>query len=68
MCHIKRGRWSVLVKSELLSFAGYVALFWMVGSRASKRLGLSESTQVTLGGWLLDNHAYLPHSARFTAE
>jgi uncharacterized membrane protein YbhN (UPF0104 family) len=35
---------------ELLSFAGYVALFWMVGSRASKRLGLSESTQVTLGG------------------
>jgi putative heme transporter len=35
---------------ELLSFAGYVALFWMVGSRATKRLGLSESTQVTLGG------------------
>ena len=35
---------------ELLSFAGYVALFWMVGSRATKRLGLRESTQVTLGG------------------
>ena len=35
---------------ELLSFAGYVALFWMVGSRATKRLGFSESTQVTLGG------------------
>ena len=35
---------------ELLSFAGYVALFWMVGSRATERLGLSESTQVTLGG------------------
>jgi putative heme transporter len=35
---------------ELLSFAGYIALFWMVGSRASKRLGFSESTQVTLGG------------------
>ena len=35
---------------ELLSFAGYVALFWMVGSRATGRLGLSESTQVTLGG------------------
>jgi uncharacterized membrane protein YbhN (UPF0104 family) len=35
---------------ELLSFAGYVALFWMVGSRASRRLGFSESTQVTLGG------------------
>ena len=35
---------------ELLSFAGYIALFWMVGSRATKRLGLAESTQVTLGG------------------
>jgi uncharacterized membrane protein YbhN (UPF0104 family) len=35
---------------ELLSFAGYVALFWMVGSRATARLGLNESTQVTLGG------------------
>jgi uncharacterized membrane protein YbhN (UPF0104 family) len=35
---------------ELLSFAGYVALFWMVGSRATQRLGLRESTQVTLGG------------------
>jgi uncharacterized membrane protein YbhN (UPF0104 family) len=35
---------------ELLSFVGYVALFWMVGSRATKRLGLGESTQVTLGG------------------
>src|SRR6476646_11859834 len=35
---------------ELLSFAGYVALFWLVGSRATARLGLRESTQVTLGG------------------
>jgi uncharacterized membrane protein YbhN (UPF0104 family) len=35
---------------ELLSFAGYVALLWLVGSRATKRLGLRESTQVTLGG------------------
>jgi uncharacterized membrane protein YbhN (UPF0104 family) len=35
---------------ELLSFAGYIALFWLVGSRATKRLGLRESTQVTLGG------------------
>ena len=24
-------------------------------------------TQITLGGWLLDNHAFLPQSARFTA-
>jgi uncharacterized membrane protein YbhN (UPF0104 family) len=35
---------------ELLSFAGYVALLWMVGSRATGRLGLRESTEVTLGG------------------
>jgi uncharacterized membrane protein YbhN (UPF0104 family) len=35
---------------ELMSFAGYVALFWMVGSRATGRLGFRESTQVTLGG------------------
>jgi uncharacterized membrane protein YbhN (UPF0104 family) len=35
---------------ELLSFAGYIALFWLVGSRATKRLGLRESTEVTLGG------------------
>ena len=35
---------------ELLSFAGYVALLWMVGSRATSRLGLRESAQVTLGG------------------
>jgi uncharacterized membrane protein YbhN (UPF0104 family) len=35
---------------ELLSFAGYVALLWLVGGRATPRLGLRESTQVTLGG------------------
>ena len=35
---------------ELASFAGYVALLWLVGGRASKRLGLRESTQITLGG------------------
>jgi uncharacterized membrane protein YbhN (UPF0104 family) len=35
---------------ELLSFGGYVLLLWMVGSRASARLGLRESTQITLGG------------------
>ena len=35
---------------ELLSFAGYIALLWMVGSRATPRLDLRESTQVTLGG------------------
>jgi uncharacterized membrane protein YbhN (UPF0104 family) len=35
---------------ELLSFGGYVALLWLVGGRVSSRLGLRESTQVTLGG------------------
>jgi uncharacterized membrane protein YbhN (UPF0104 family) len=35
---------------ELLSFAGYVALLWLVGARATPRLGLRASTQVTLGG------------------
>jgi uncharacterized membrane protein YbhN (UPF0104 family) len=35
---------------ELLSFGGYILLLWLVGSRASTRLGLRESTQITLGG------------------
>src|SRR5689334_9007665 len=35
---------------ELLSFGGYVALLWLVGSRATDRLGLAASAQVTLGG------------------
>ena len=35
---------------ELLSFGGYIVLLWLVGSRASARLGLRESTQITLGG------------------
>src|SRR4051794_26465663 len=35
---------------EALSFAGYVALLWLVGGRATQRLGLRESAQLTLGG------------------
>jgi uncharacterized membrane protein YbhN (UPF0104 family) len=35
---------------ELLSFAGYVALMWLVGRRATRRLGLRESAEVSLGG------------------
>jgi uncharacterized membrane protein YbhN (UPF0104 family) len=35
---------------ELLSFGGYVALLWLVGGRATPRLGLCASAQVTLGG------------------
>jgi uncharacterized membrane protein YbhN (UPF0104 family) len=35
---------------ELMSFAGYVALLCVVGGRATPRLGLRASAQVTLGG------------------
>jgi uncharacterized membrane protein YbhN (UPF0104 family) len=35
---------------ELLSFAGYVGLLWLVGGRATERLGLRASAEVTLGG------------------
>jgi len=35
---------------ELLSFAGYVALLWLVAGRATPRMGVRESTEVTLGG------------------
>jgi putative heme transporter len=35
---------------ELLSFAGYVALLWLVAGRATPRMGIRESTEVTLGG------------------
>jgi uncharacterized membrane protein YbhN (UPF0104 family) len=38
------------VAFELASFAGYVALLWLVGRRATRRLGLRESTEVALGG------------------
>jgi uncharacterized membrane protein YbhN (UPF0104 family) len=44
-------RWVVAGAAfEVLSFVGYVALLWLVGRRASPRLGLRASTQVTLGG------------------
>jgi putative heme transporter len=35
---------------ELLSFAGYVALLWLVGRRTSRRLGLRASAEISLGG------------------
>jgi uncharacterized membrane protein YbhN (UPF0104 family) len=35
---------------ELLSFGGYIALLCVVGGRATPRLGLRASAQVTLGG------------------
>jgi putative heme transporter len=44
-------RWVVIAAvSELLSFGGYIALLWLIGGRATERLGLRESAQVTLGG------------------
>ena len=36
--------------AELLSFGGYIALFWLVGRRATPRLGLRASTEITFGG------------------
>jgi uncharacterized membrane protein YbhN (UPF0104 family) len=41
---------AIAAASELLSFGGYVALLWLIGGRATERLGLRESAQVTLGG------------------
>jgi putative heme transporter len=35
---------------EALSFVGYIALLWLVGSRASRRLDVRASAQITLGG------------------
>ena len=35
---------------ELASFGGYIALLWLVGARATPRLDLRASVQVTLGG------------------
>jgi uncharacterized membrane protein YbhN (UPF0104 family) len=44
-------RWVVAGAAfELISFAGYVALLWLVGSRATPRLGFRASGYVTLGG------------------
>jgi uncharacterized membrane protein YbhN (UPF0104 family) len=44
-------RWiAAAVVFELLSFVGYVVLLWLVGRRATRRLGLRESAEVSLGG------------------
>ena len=44
-------RWVVAAATfEVLSFVGYVSLLWLIGSRASNRLDLRASTQITLGG------------------
>jgi uncharacterized membrane protein YbhN (UPF0104 family) len=44
-------RWVIAaIVFELASFGGYVALLWLVGRRASDRLGFRASLQITLGG------------------
>jgi len=44
-------RWvGVAAVLELFSFAGYIALLWLVGAWATPRLDLRASAQVTLGG------------------
>jgi uncharacterized membrane protein YbhN (UPF0104 family) len=41
---------AVAAVAELLSFGGYIALFWLVGHRATPRLGLRASAEITFGG------------------
>ena len=44
-------RWiAIAAGAEILSFAGYVALFWLVGRRATPRLDLRAGAEITLGG------------------
>jgi uncharacterized membrane protein YbhN (UPF0104 family) len=45
------GRWVAAGAAfELLSFAGYVALMWLVAGRATARIDLRRAVEVTLGG------------------
>src|SRR5215204_3294416 len=44
-------RWVLAaVGFEIVSFSGYIALLWLVGERATPRMGLRASAQVTLAG------------------
>jgi uncharacterized membrane protein YbhN (UPF0104 family) len=44
-------RWiAAAAVAELLSFGGYIALFWLVGRRATPRLDLRAGAEITLGG------------------
>ena len=44
-------RWIALAAvAELLSFTGYIALFWLVGRRATPRLDLRAGAEITLAG------------------
>ena len=41
---------AVAAVAELLSFTGYIALFWLVGRRSTMRLDLRTSAEITLAG------------------
>ena len=44
-------RWVLAaVGFEVISFSGYIALLWMVGERATPRMDLRASAEVTLAG------------------
>jgi putative heme transporter len=44
-------RWVVAAAAfELASFAGYIALLWLVAGRESRRMNLRASAEITLGG------------------
>jgi uncharacterized membrane protein YbhN (UPF0104 family) len=44
-------RWVIAAAGlEILSFTGYIALLWLVASRATDRMGPRESAEVALGG------------------
>ena len=44
-------RWiAIAVMVELLSFGGYIVLFWLVGRRPRPGSDLRSSTEITLGG------------------
>jgi uncharacterized membrane protein YbhN (UPF0104 family) len=38
------------IACEILSFAGYIALFWLVAGRATSQIGARESAEVSLAG------------------
>jgi putative heme transporter len=44
-------RWLILAAAaELASFTGYIALLWLVGRKATARLDLRASAEITMGG------------------
>src|SRR5215212_6319380 len=60
-------RWVLAaVGFEIVSFSGYIALLWLVGERATPRMDLRASAQVTLAGAAAHGHGVAardPHPA-----